>query len=95
MRPPGKSNIYIKIKTTEVNMRRRIRFSVDPEKEKDILEYLDGFPKSFRGEVIVTAIRFFLENIDRYISKKPVDGEKRNTINLDGLRAIGKQFEGV
>ena len=83
-------------------MRRHIKFSVDPEKGKDILEYLDRFPKSLRGEVIVTAIRFFLENMDSYISnKKPVDGkkrntdgERRNTINLDGLKTIGKQFEG-
>jgi hypothetical protein len=82
-------------------MRKQLRFSVDPEKAKDVIEYLEGFPRQFRSEIIVTAIRFLLENMDRYISKKPVggekrntDGERRNTINLDGLKAIGKQFEG-
>jgi len=70
------------------------RFSFDPEKEMDVIEYLEKFPRVLRGEGVIAAIRFLLENMDRYVSKKPVDGERRNTINLGGLKAIGKQFEG-
>ena len=84
-----------------MSKKKYYRFSFDPEKERDVIEYLEKFPRVLRGEAITAAIKFLLENMDRYISKKPVDGEKRNTdgerrntINLDGLKAIGKQFEG-
>jgi hypothetical protein len=81
-------------------VRKQFRFTVDPEKAKDIIEYLEGFPSAFRGEVIEIAVRFLLENMERYVSKGSVSsvnkgsGERKNTINLDGLKAIGKQFEG-
>ena len=81
-----------------MNLHKRVYTT---EKAKDVIEYLEGFPRVLRGEAITAAVRFLLENMDRYISKKPADGEKRNTdgerrntINLDGLKAIGKQFEG-
>ena len=52
-------------------MKEYFRFSADSEKDRDVIKYLKGLPKVFRGEVIVAAMRFLLENMDQYISKRP------------------------
>jgi len=44
-------------------MRETFRFSVDTEKEKDILEFLESFPKVLRGGVIKESIKLLMKNL--------------------------------
>ena len=82
---------------------KHFRFSANIEEDGDIIKYLEGFPKPLRGKIVTISLRYFLENMRDYAFSKAPDSnppkkerseERRNTINLDGLRAIGKQFEG-
>jgi hypothetical protein len=52
-------------------MKEYFRFSADSEKDRDVINYLKGLPKVFRGEAIIAAVRFLLENMGQYISKRP------------------------
>ena len=69
-----------------MNEKKYYRFSVDPEKEGDVIEYLEGFSRPFRGEIVVTAVRFLLENMDWYISKNLLKGKDKDKTKLIGLK---------
>jgi hypothetical protein len=51
-----------------MNMKKYYRLSFDPEKEKDVIEYLEEIPRILRSEGVTAAIRFLLENMDSYTS---------------------------
>jgi hypothetical protein len=69
-----------------MNKKKYYRFSVDPEKKGDVIEYLEGFPRILRSEGVTAAIRFLLENMDWYISKNLLKGKDKDKTKLIGLK---------
>ncbi|MCX5814848.1 MAG: hypothetical protein NTX75_01210 [Proteobacteria bacterium] len=70
------------------------RFSVDNERHKELIDFLEDFPRSERGKVIIDAIRSYMKKFPQAETETSVSSPSGKNVNT-GKIDIGKMLGGI
>lgn len=70
------------------------RFSVDDERHKELIDFLEDFPRSERGKVIINAIRLYMKKFPLAETEPNGNSPSEKNVNT-GKIDIGKMLGGI
>lgn len=70
------------------------RFSVDDERHKELIDFLEDFPRSERGKVIIDAIRTYMKKFPLAETETNLNSPSEKDVNTRKID-IGKMLGGI